>query len=798
MKLGKMIKKVNNGYIAKCNYIKYYKKCKIDSKVILLESQQGKEYNGNIYYIAKELSNNEEYKDYTIYMSIIKEKFQDAVNFFKLKKIKNVKFIKSGTNKYYKIISSAKFLINDNTFLPFFIKKEGQVYLNTWHGTPLKSLGKKIKNDFHNIGNTQRNFIISDYLLYPNEYTKNHMVEDYMISNLCDNSIILEGYPRNTAFFDEELKKEVRRKYKLENKQVITYMPTWRGTLRGQNSNVQEMNLEYIFEEMDERLSENQILYVNLHPIEKATVDFSKYKKVKPFPTEYETYEFLNIADILITDYSSVFFDFMNTGKKIILYVYDKESYLEDRGLYIDLEDLPFPKVENMHDLIKEINSSKTYDDTEFKEKFCKYDRKEATKVLCEKVIKNKDVDIHVEKIEGNNKKNIFIFGGRLACNGITASLKNLINSLDKTKYNYYLLIDTNIIKQDLSQLQEISKYIDYYAIKGKMNLTIMQKIVFNLYKNNLISTKVYLKCTEQAYKNDINRIFSNIKIDSIIQFSGYGYKKILLFSQMKCNKIIYLHSDMRKEAKVRKNITIDLLKYAYSKYDKLAIVTEDLQESTKEILNVPEKIYVAHNLINYEKILKLSEKNIKFDSSTVSNITLKRLKEILEKPNKKFITIGRFSKEKGHERLIHSFEKLWEKDNSIYLIIIGGQGPEYENILEMVKNLNCKNNIIIIKYVSNPYAILKKCDYFILSSLYEGFGLVICEADILGKPVISTKCGGPEKFMEENGGAMVENSEEGIYNGLQLLYDDKIKPMNVDYKKYNEKAIEEFEKLLK
>ena len=73
MKLSKIIKKIGNGYIAKCNYIKYYRNCKINPKVILLESQQGKEYNGNIYYIAKELSNNEEYKDYTIYMSIIKE-----------------------------------------------------------------------------------------------------------------------------------------------------------------------------------------------------------------------------------------------------------------------------------------------------------------------------------------------------------------------------------------------------------------------------------------------------------------------------------------------------------------------------------------------------------------------------------------------------------------------------------------------------------------------------------------------------------------------------------------------------
>lgn len=797
MKLKKVIKKLNNGYIAKCNYIKYYKKCKLDSKMILLEAQQGKEYNGNMYYIAKELATNEEYKDYKIYMSIIKDKLKEAKKFFLNKNLSRIEFIQRDTNKYYRIISTAKYLINDNTFLPFFIKKEGQVYLNTWHGTPLKSLGKKIKNDFHNIGNTQRNFIMADYLLYPNEYTRNHMIEDYMISNLCDNNVILEGYPRNTAFFDYDMREKIRKEYSLEGKQIIAYMPTWRGTLSGQNSNIQEMNLEYIFEEMEDKLSENQIFYVNLHPIEKATVDFSKYNKVKPFPAEYETYEFLNIADILVTDYSSVFFDFLNTGKKIILYTYDKESYLSDRGLYMELEELPFPIVDKMKDLIKEINSEKNYDDNKIRTEFCKYDKKDATKILCKKFIKNEKVDINIEKNKGNGKKNIFIYGGRLACNGITTSLKNLIASIDKSKNNYYIIIDTNIIKQDLNQLQELSEYVDYMAVKGRMNLTLFQKIIFFLYKYKCINTKMYLKFTEKAYQYEIKRIFANAKVDSIIQFSGYGYKKIILFSEMDCNKIIYLHSDMYKEATIKKNISLDVLKYAYNKYNKLALVTEDLIESTKKIMDVPRKNYITHNIIDYKRITELSKKDIKFDASTICTVDINKLNEILNSNNKKFINIGRFSKEKGHERLINAFERLWKKDNSIYLIIIGGQGPEYNNILDRVNQSICKNNMIIIKQISNPYSILEKCDYFVLSSFYEGFGIVIAEADILGKPVISTNISGPEKFMKKYGGTLVENSEDGLYNGLELLYANKIKPMNVDFEKYNAEAIKEFEKLI-
>ena len=67
----------------------------------------------------------------------------------------------------------------------------------------------------------------------------------------------------------------------------------------------------------------------------------------------YEYYEILNTADILITDYSSVFYDFANSGRKIILYTYDKEEYFRDRGVYVSLDDFPFPQAENVDGLME-------------------------------------------------------------------------------------------------------------------------------------------------------------------------------------------------------------------------------------------------------------------------------------------------------------------------------------------------------------------------------------------------------------------------------------------------------------
>ena len=166
-----------------------------------------------------------------------------------------------------------------------------------------------------------------------------------------------------------------------------------------------------------------------------------------------------------------------------------------------------------------------------------------------------------------------------------------------------------------------------------------------------------------------------------------------------------------------------------------------------------------------------------------------------------KIINIGRFSPEKGHTRLVNAFYKrMQNKKGGEYLIIMGGYSINngYANLLSYIKNLGIENRVILIEKVSNPYPILKACDYFILSSHYEGFGLVLIEADILEKPVVSTDIVGPRSFMLEHGGTLVENSEEGIYQGLDLLLSGQVKPLVVDYRAYNETVKKEFEELFK
>lgn len=197
-KILRKIKKIDHNYLIQCNYIKYYRKLTIKSNVIFLEAQQGNTVNGNIYYILRELSRNKEYKKFEIYLAIRDKKMKTYEKFLEEHDIYNIKIIRWYGKEYFKLLATAHYLITDTSFSPKFIKKEGQIILNTWHGIPLKTLGKKIKNEFYDIGNVQRNIIMADYFLTPNEFMMKHIVEDYMLENLAINTkFLLMGYPRN-------------------------------------------------------------------------------------------------------------------------------------------------------------------------------------------------------------------------------------------------------------------------------------------------------------------------------------------------------------------------------------------------------------------------------------------------------------------------------------------------------------------------------------------------------------------------------------------------------------------------
>lgn len=784
----------------KKKYVGFLDTLPIDGRAVLIESQHGNAMDGNVFYILKYLSSSEKYKDYNIYLSSrIRnlKSFRSVLSGYGLDRVKLTVF---ASEEYFRLLATAAVIINDNTFLPFYQKREGQIYLNTWHGTPLKSLGKRINDDYCNIGNAQKNFICSDYLLFPNGHTKDAILKDYMVENLSRGNYVMCGYPRNEAFFDTEDAARIRDALGLADKRVYAYMPTFRGKAKVGGTSKNSVYLNYYLYELDKQLTDDEILFVNLHPVAKKDVDFSGFKHIKKFPDGYETYAFLNSCDSLITDYSSVFFDFACSRKKIILFTYDKEEYLSDRGMYLSLDELPFPQAKDHLSLLDELRRDKEYDDSEFIERFCKYDCADASAKLCDGIILGEDTGLEIKPVPTNGRKNVLIYSGNLAANGITASLLSLLERVDRTKNNYFIAYRMELIGPNHEVLRALPEGVSYIGMTGDNNLSLKDQIIRKLFKHKIIPASLYMKLQKKRVYQGFEKDFGNARIDHAIQFNGYEHEVILKFSSFPGDKTIFVHNDMYKEATVKKNQRLDVLRYAYRNYTNVAIVTEDMRESTLRISEKPENIRVVRNTVNYEKVMRGAELPVEYDSYTEATVSCERLSEILDSDSKKFINIGRFSHEKGQDRLVRQFARyLREVDPECYLIIIGGYvlAKYYEELIESCQELGISDRVVLIKKMSNPHAVLKRCDGFILSSRYEGFGLVLAEADMLAVPVASTDIEGPRLFMNKYGGTLVEDSEQGIYKGICMLGKGEIKPMDVDYAAYNREAVSEFESLI-
>lgn len=803
----KNIKKYKKSDFFKAKFIftKFYERSTLREDFILIQSYDGSSISGNPYYILLELCQNPRYSRFRKFVVANRGNYNSISTLIKEKELENVQVVLIHSKLYCRLLAESKYLINNSTFPSYFIKRKGQIYLNTWHGTPLKCMGKNIIDSPHELGNTQRNFMMSDYLLYPNKFTFEKMKSAYMLDTLYKGKYVISGYPRNSIFFNAERRNEIKDKLELAEKKVIVYMPTWRGTARAKNNEEQYVNIMYMLYKLEESLDENTIVYLKIHNLASAKIKYKSFTKIKPFPKGYETYDFLNIADCLITDYSSVMFDFVNTGKKIVLYTYDYKKYTENRGFYINIKGLPLTIVDNAIDLCKELNKIEEYEEyTSLKKKYCNYDSINASKDICRLVFDGKKSN-NMEIIDGksfdNNKKRVLIFTGALLKNGITTSLKGLINNINLTDMNYYLTFYRNPVDKNKYIINEFPEKINYIPIQGQKSISISEAIAQYLYFRLNLNTKYIKRKLSDLYKREISRIYPQIKFDYVIDFCGYDKHPINMFGYMKAKRIRFTHSTMQAEQKMRNNLHIPSIKFAYNVYDEIVGVREGMEEEISSLFNdvKPKKISIVHNINNIDAIMENAKKELEFENNTYSNYEINAINAILnDDENIKFINIARFSKEKGLDRLILAFAEFNKKYPNSYLFLVGGHGLEFNKLMNITKENNVKN-IIFIKNIINPFPILSKCNLFILSSYYEGLPMTIMESLILGVPVLSTDIEGPRKFLSQGYAHLVENSQEGLLKGMNLFYETRFKDLKTfDAKKFNEVALDEFYKLFR
>lgn len=777
-------------------YIRMIKKEPLDPHAVFLESKGGKDIAGNIFYLLKELTGGD-YPEFRVYLAADAKMIPVFTELFSRYGITGVNFVLNRSKQYRKMLATAKYLFNDTTFPAWYIKREGQIYLNTWHGTPFKMMGRDVWNRAYAIGNVQRNFFIADYLLYPNDYMKEKMMTAYMLHNTWKGTALLEGYPRNSVFFHPERGKKLREELGLADKRMILYMPTWRGVLTNKKTDVQMEAAYCYFHVLDRLLTDDEVFFVKFHIFTAKKFRFDEFNHIRPLPEGYETYDLLNAADVMVTDYSSVFYDFANSGKKIVLFTYDREEYLDERGLYVPIDSFPFPQANNVEELLTAIRTPKDYDDSEFRQVYCKYDNEQAAHRILQHVLLGKQC-CGEEKAQPNGKENVLVYCSNLGRNGMTTSLLNLISLVDREKSNYYFTFPQNQLEKVPGRLSCVPTFVDLMPMSGSITeKTFTEVIAFKLYFGMNIETKWVARKMKELFTREYRKKFGAVRIDKIIHFTGYAPYVTMMFLQSDAKKAIFVHNDMYDEIKEKGNQHLLTLKHAYREYDRVAAVSQAVKDSLLKIEKNQDNVVIVENAHFYQGVLEKAEQEFAVDAETKITMETEAFQKLLEDHSvKKFITIGRFSEEKGHKKLIDAFQIFARTHKDALLIIIGGYGVLYKETVDYAASLDCADRIVIVRAISNPFTILRECDLFLLPSNREPLGLVLLEADTLGIPIVATDIPGSGDFLRRYNGYLVNNSVDGLVSGMEAFWRGEVKPLNISFEEYNRGIVEEFEHL--
>lgn len=771
---------------------------RVNNEFVLLESHHGTDFFGSPYYIAKYLASSPDFSSYHLIMA------GPSARARWLKKqlgFKNIKTVKPNGLRYAYYLARCKWLVSDVTFPLYFSRRKEQEYLNTWHGTPLKALGRDVANEsFSHVSNIQRNFLHSTHLLAPNTYTEDILLDAYMLRNIWEGQVFRCGYPRNDVLFNS-------RETKFQAKHInIAFMPTWRGnfTTKKQASFALLEDLRELLNFLDGKLPKSIKLWVRLHPMVLGYINLKCFKNIQAFPAEVEPYEHLAACHALVTDYSSVMFDYANTLNPIVLYTPDEEAYRTDRNMYMDFADLPFQQTRNPEGLLQailhigETRELSLPDESYlmFVENFCQWDDGENTARLCRAFFGKENTLVSHHYTPTKEKQRILFYAGALLNNGIIRSFKTLLPLIDRQKFDITILADSGYkLDEAESYFYKLDHDIKYIPLRLCTYISpleaakLLVKYLFHKQWKN--DSSVFHRVWEREYK----RIIGNANFDVFVNFNGYSWKAAFLSLGIDFKKVIYVHNEMVKEIYGNKVADSRLLQLSYEASDIVSIVRKGIgDEYCSTFYNYKNKtIYTPNPLL-----LDVAERaSYSLENSLSENQSLKIIektkKSIIDKEKFNFINIARFSPEKGQKRLIEAFEILWKSNKNIQLFLVGGYGICFNELQEKAAHSSAKEAIFIVIGSQNPFPLVKLADVFVLSSFHEGLPLVLFEAMQLNLPIITTDIPGPSELLQEGYGLVVENSVEGLIKGMQAAIDNKIPRKPYDFSSHNALALSQF-----
>ncbi len=322
-----------------------------------------------------------------------------AVNDWSVAAPGNARVVLRGTEDYYEALARSRYVIANDDMEPVFTKRDGQIYVQTWHGTPLKKIGFDIERPQFISGTSYFDQLANDVakwdlLLSPNPFSTQIMRRAFRY----DGDILDSGYPRNDVLLSGDAARvaaAVRQRLGLpDGKRVVLYAPTWRDN-QYYASGRYRFDFRLDLERAWQQLGDDHVVLFRGHHHMADDVPAGGRPGFALNVTGYpDISELFLVSDVLVTDYSSVMFDFAATGRPMLFFTYDLEQYRDSlRGFYFDFEaEAPGPLLATSDEVIAAIGNIDAAAGQhrggyqKFREKFCPLDDGKAGARACDRI----------------------------------------------------------------------------------------------------------------------------------------------------------------------------------------------------------------------------------------------------------------------------------------------------------------------------------------------------------------------------------------------------------------------------
>ncbi len=336
-------------------------------------------------------------------------------------------------------------------------------------------------------------------------------------------------------------------------------------------------------------------------------------------------------------------------------------------------------------------------------------------------------------------KKKILFLIPNLKHGGAEKVLVNLVNNLNPEKYDVTVqtIFDVGVHRDGLNPQVRYVPGLKY-EFRGNTHL-------FKLFSPKMLY-----------------RHFVREQYDIVVAYlEGVAARIISGCPSPGTKKICWLHTEfMHPRAAAIGFRSVSETKKSYGAFDRIVAVSKRVQEQFLCNVGKSVPVSVLYNTNETEQILDRSIENPENPNFQTDQLSV--------------CAIGRLNEVKGFDRLLNAHVRLL-REGIAHRVFILGTGEDKAKLTQAAKLSGAEDSLCMLGFCENPYAILSRCDLFVCSSRREGFSTAVTESLIVGTPVVSTDCSGARELLGEHDeyGIVVENSEEGIYQGMKRMLSD-------------------------